>query len=236
MDRATRHKIKHDKFVDDVGTAYSYMREHSRPVVWGIAAALAAIVLISGMFLYRRGQESRAQRRLAEAITILETPIEPQPPAGGPAPKYKTEQEKAAKAQPIFQDVANKYGGTNAADIAELYLAHFAADRGDLASARPKLQEFLRRHPDHILASAAQRSLYELRLSAGEGAQVVAELERNLSSEKGILPDDVTLALLAQALERTGNAVKAKETYQRIVNEFPDSPYSLDAQRKLAQG
>jgi tetratricopeptide (TPR) repeat protein len=236
MDRITRQKIKHDKFVDDVGSAYSYVRSHRAPVVWGITGAAAIGLLLTGFIIYRHSEESRAQKRLAEAISILDAPLESQVDASAPGPKYKTEQEKLAKAQPILQEVETKYPNSDAADIAGLYLARFAAERGDVKAARPKLEQFVRDHPNHVLAGAAQRGLYELRIGTGEGKQVIEELQKELDTEGGILPDDVLLALQAQAWELAGNAAKAKEAYQRIVNEFPDSPYTIDAQRKLFQG
>jgi tetratricopeptide (TPR) repeat protein len=235
MDRITRHKIKHDKFVDDVGTAYSYAREHSRTLVWGVVGAVAVIVAATVLLVLQSRQEAKAQERLAEAIVILEAPLESQAPTAT-GPKYKTEQEKQTKAEPILQEVAAKYPRTDAADVAGLYLAGFSAERGDIAAARPRLEAFLREHSDHILAGAAKRGLYELRIAAGEGKQVIAELERDLADQNSVLPSDITLALLAQTYELTGNAAKAREAYQRIVNEFPDSPYTIDAQRKLFQG
>lgn len=236
MDRVTRRKMKHDKFVEDVGSAYGYVRSHPRPVVWGVAVALVLAVLLAGFVIYQRTEESRAQQRLAEAIEIMDAPLESQAAPNTSGPKYKTEQEKLTKAQPIFQQVAKDYSRTDAADVAELYLARIAAERGDVAAARPKLEQFVREHPGHILAAAAKRSLYDMRLAAGEVKQVLADLEQELSDEKSLMPDDVVLALQAQALERNGEPVKAREKYQRIINEFPDSPYTIDAQRKLAQG
>lgn len=236
MDRVTRYKIKHDKFVQDVESAAGYVRSHSRPVVWGLVGGIVLIALIVGYVIFQRTEEGRAQQRLSEAIAILDAPLESQAAPDATGPKYKTEQEKFSKAQPIFQEVAQKYGGTDAADVAELYLARIAAERGDVAAARPKLEQFVREHSGHILAAAAKRSLYDMRLAAGETKQVLADLEQELNDEESLIPDDVVLALQAQALERSGDLAKAKEKYQRIINEFPDSPYTIDAQRKLVQG
>lgn len=232
----TRHKIKHDKFVDEVGSAYSYAKQHARPVMWGLAGLLALIVGGTALVVFQRGQGQKAQKRLAEAIVILQAPLESQAGPTATGPKYKTEQEKQAKAQPILEEVAAKYPRTDAADVAGLYLAAFAAERGDAAAARPRLEQFLRDHPNHILAGVAKRGLYELRIAAGEGQQVIADLERELADPKSALPSDVVLTMLAQTHELMGNSAKAREAYQRIVNEYPDSPYTIDAQRKLFQG
>jgi tetratricopeptide (TPR) repeat protein len=238
MDRVTRHQIKHDKFVEDVGTAYSFMRSHSRGVWLGVGALALLIVGVAAWLIVQEKSETQGQARLSEAIDIMNAPVESGFSETTPSTelKFKSEQEKVTKAQPIFEEVATKYKGTDAADIAGLYLARFAAERGDIAAARPMLETFLREHPDHILGGAAKRSLYEIRIAAGEGQQVIPELEKELADPDNALPHDVVLALLAQSYEFAGNTTKAKEAYQRIVNEFPDSPYTMDAQRKLFQG
>jgi TolA-binding protein len=40
------------------------------------------------------------------------------------------------------------------------------------------------------------------------------------------------LLLLAHAYDAQGNDAKSKEAYRRIITEFPDSPYALEAQRR----
>ena len=48
-----------------------------------------------------------------------------------------------------------------------------------------------------------------------------------------VLPADSLLVLLAHAYDVQGNAQKSKEAYRRITTEFPDSPYALEAQRRM---
>lgn len=242
-DRLTRknikHDIKHDKFVEEVGTAYGFLaRNRSRVLLIAALAVVAAAALV-GYSFYMAGQEEKAQQRLAEAIAVMETPIEmtsqvdPNKPS---ATQFKNEEEKHAKAEPIFREIVEKYGRSDPADVANLYLARIAAARGNIADARPRLEKFIEEHDEHVLASSAKYSLYELRLSAGEADRVAAELEKELTDEKSLVPQDAALALLARAYESLGNDAKAKDAYRRIIIEFPESGYTLDAQRKTIQG
>jgi len=48
-----------------------------------------------------------------------------------------------------------------------------------------------------------------------------------------VLPADSLLVLLAHSYEVQGNDAKSRETYRRIVTEFPDSPFALEAQRRV---
>ena len=84
-----------------------------------------------------------------------------------------------------------------------------------------------------MLVAGARYSLYRLRIDGGEAPQVAQELQAEVAKPDPVLPADSVLALLAHAWEVQGNSQKSKETYRRIVTEFPDSPYAIDAQRKM---
>jgi len=233
-ERLSRKDIKHDRFVEDVETAYSFAKDNRRNVLLGACAVVLLIAAIWGFFILRKSQERKAQVVLAEAIAVIEASDAPPATATAPAPAANDAQ-KLAKAQPMFAAVTEKYPNTDAADIAQLYLARIAAARGDVETAKTRLQQFVREHGDHLLAGAAQLSLYEMQLQGAVGAkEVIAEVEKQLGSDDTILPKDALLALLARAYEASGSQDKARDVYQRIVNEFPESPYTIDAQRKLA--
>jgi len=233
MDRQTRRELKHDKFVDEMGVAYSFAQGHRPQVLAVLGGAVVLVALAIAFFAYRSHREGRAQERLAEAIAILEVPVSETPATTPGVTTYKTEAEKVAKAEPILKDVAGSYSGTKAASVADLYLARFAAARGDLTAARPRLEQFVAKYPGHILAGPAQLSLYSIRIESGEGETVVKEIEKQLDNPESLVPPDALLELLSEAYRRMGNAAKSAEMTRRIVNEYPDSPYFLDAQRRL---
>jgi len=129
--------------------------------------------------------------------------------------------------------VHEKYSGTDASDVAGLYLARIAASRGDIKTARPLLEAFVKNQKDHILAGAARFSLYQMRIESGEAAQVAIEVNAELAKAQPSLPGDSLLVLLAQAYEAQGDSAKSKEAYRRITTEFPESPYAVEAQRHV---
>ena len=236
MDRQQRRDLKHDKFVDEIGSLSARARENQRLLLTIAAAAVVIAVLAYGIYFYRSNREQKAQIALGAAIETIESPLITAPaPGTPPAPgaKFNTEPERTAAAEKQFKDVTASYGGTDAADVASLYLARIAADRGDVASARATLQKFINDHPKHVLVAGARYSLYRLRIDGGEAPQVAQELQAEVAKPDPVLPADSLLALLAHAWDVQGNSQKSKETYRRIVTEFPDSPYAIDAQRKM---
>ncbi|HXI13850.1 MAG TPA: tetratricopeptide repeat protein [Thermoanaerobaculia bacterium] len=232
-ERLNRKDLKHDKFVEEVGTAYSFARQNKRRLL-GISGAILLLALsLAGWFAYQSRQESKGQLRLAEGIEVMNAPVSETPAPATVGKSYKTEDEKVLKAEPIFKEVVTKYKGSDAASIADLYLARIAAWRGDIASARPRLERFVASHREHLLAAPAQMSLYEMRIEAGEVKAVTTELEAELKKEESLVPHDSILALLARSYQRLGDRTKAAEMNRRIITEYPDSAYFLDAQRQL---
>jgi len=235
MDRQHRHDLKHDKFVDEIG-ALSARAQQNQRLLYAIAGgALALAVIVYGIYFYRSSREEKAQQALAAAIQTADATIETaqqpnQQPQ--PGPKFKTEQERTAASERLFKDIMAKHGGTDAADVASLYLARIAASKGDLAGAKKMLTEFVGDHGDHVLAGSARYSLYQLRIDGGEAAQVAAELNAELGKSEPVLPGDSLLILLAHAWDVQGNTAKSRDAYRRITTEFPDSPYAVEASRR----
>ncbi|HEX2835549.1 MAG TPA: outer membrane protein assembly factor BamD [Thermoanaerobaculia bacterium] len=238
MDRQQRHDLKHDKFVDEIGALSARARDNQRTLymIGGAAVAIAAIVF--GIYFFRSTRESKAQNLLALAIETFEAPVgdqaqQQQPPAT--TPKFKTEAERNAAAEKQFKDVQSQYGGTDASDVANIYLARLATSKNDVKGAQALLKEFVDDHPNHTLASGARYSLYQLRIESGDAGAVATEIEAELKKSEPILPGDALLVLLAQAYDQQGNAEKSRDAYRRITTDFPESPYVVDAQRRAGQ-
>ncbi len=236
MDRQHRRELKHDKFVDEMGTLSQRAHDNQRVLVTIAATAVMLAVIAYGIFFYRASRERKAQDALADAITTIDSPLLDPAAAAQPNPlaKFKTNDERVAAAEKKFKTVRENFSGSDAADVADLYLARIAGTHGDTAGSRKMLEEFIRKHPTNLLVGAARYSLYELRIENGEAQQVANELNQELArTENQALPSDTMLALLAHAYDAQGSSDKSRDAYRRIVSQFPDSPYAVEAQRKV---
>lgn len=234
MDREHRRELKHDKFVDEIGALSLRAKANQRLLLLIGGAAVVLAVIVYGIFFFRGNRETKAQDALATAIETADASIGEQPPQGATGPHFKTEAERDVASERMFKDVQTKFGGTDAADVAGLYLARMAVAKGDTKKARTMLEEFVHDHSDNILVGGARFSLYQLRIENGEAVQVAKELDEELKKSDPVLPGDSLLVLLAQAYDVQGNAVKSKEAYRRITTEFPESPYAVDAARRAS--
>jgi TolA-binding protein len=235
--RLNRRDLKHDAFVDEVEALGTSARNNAQRILAVGAGVLVVILIVSAILYYRSNREQKAEALLGIAINTMEAPLLPAPSnvqaPPTPGAKYKTEAERLAAAEKEFKAVTDQYSGTDAADVADLYLGRIAAGRGDVKTAQAKLKTFIDGHPKSVLAGGARYSLYLLRIENGEAKQVAEELEKELANSEPVLPADSLLALIARSYETQGNEAKMKEMFRRLVTEYPDSPYAVDAQRRL---
>jgi outer membrane protein assembly factor BamD (BamD/ComL family) len=237
MDRKHRHELKHDRFVDEIGALSGRARENQRLLIAIAAGVVGLAVLIYGIYFYRSNREVKAQQALSVAIETYDADVvaEPQEQTAVSGLTFKTDQERIAAAEPKFNEVRTRFGGTRAADVAAIYLSQIAVSRGEVASARTLLESFVKNQRDHILSSTARFSLYELRIESGDAGAVATEITAELAKPEPSLPGDSLLILLAHAYAAQGDQAKSLEAYRRITVEFPDSPYALDAQRRIGR-
>lgn len=193
MDRAHRRELKHDKFVEQVGHSVEYAAEHrSQFVKWG-AVALGVLLLLAGWMWYSRYQHGVRQQALREAMRIQEAQI-------GPSQSeylvfFSTQAEKEAAVQKAFNDLANRYPGTEEGTIAQYFLGIAAADRGNLAEAEKHLKAAAD-SGDQPYASQAKLSLAQVYDATGRAAEAEKAL-RSLVDEPTVLvsKEQATIAL-----------------------------------------
>lgn len=231
MDRQQRRDMKHDRFVDEIGVLSQSARQNQRLLLTIGLAAVVIAVAVYGFYFYRGTQERKAQGLLATALETVESPVATLEQPNAKA-KFKSEAERSTAAEQQFKEVRTKFSGTDASDVAGIYVARLSAARGDVATARKLLADFISEHPGHILEGGTRYSLYQLRMENGEAQQVTTELNAELSKTEPVLPGDSMLVLLAHAYEVQGDQQKSRDTYRRIITEYPDSPFALEAQRR----
>ena len=69
--------------------------------------------------------------------------------------------------------------------------------------------------------------------SQGKTTEAAERLKRAIESSDVRAPKDTFLFALGEIYEKAGLAADAKATFQRLVNDYPNSPYRQDARAKL---
>jgi TolA-binding protein len=232
----TRKEIKQDDFATAVGRGVMYAESHARTLLLalGAVALLAVLFVVGRAFLAERAED--ANEMLSRAMKVAQAPLDAEAPKpDDPAnPVFADSDARRIKAKQLFEEVRSEYGSTDSADIAGLYLAQIAAEEGQLDRARELWSEFVDDHGDNLLAGQARVNLLHLDRQQGKGEEVVTRLRSMLEQEEPELPKDVVLFELATTQEQLGRKQEALQSWRRLSEEYPESGYRSDAQRKVA--
>lgn len=234
--RLTRKDMKRDEFTAVVGRGVEYAETHVRTLVYAVGGLLLLIALAVGFYYYRNGQKDKANLALAEAMKVYHAPVTATgaKPTDPDEPSFPTDAARRARAKELLTKVHQDYGSTDAGDVAGLYLAQIAADEGRLDEARKLWGDFADSHKGTMLGAEARLNLLNLDRKQGKGEAVVKELRSMLEKGDSPLPQDLILRELGATLEDLHRPQEAIQSYQRIVDEFPQSTFRTEAQQKIA--
>lgn len=263
MSRLTRDEIRRDEVREAVFSASTWFAEHVRQILMGVAAVIAVVVGVVLFLNYQDGREKEASHQLSEALKVYRAPIdEPatdaiddlfgtppdsapdegaaeeteEPTAGSETDglSFASEAERRSAARMELEAVRESYGSTSSGRLASVYLGQIAAVEGDTAKARELWTNYLEAAGrDHAMAIGVQLNLYSLDRAEGRGQELAATLRGAVAAESSPLPKDALLFELAATLAQLGDEEGARETFERVVNEFPDSGYAIRARQQL---
>lgn len=233
--RLTRKEIKRDEFANAVGRGVEYAESHVRSILLAVGAVILIGVLAFGIRAFLKGREAKAGEALTYAMKVYEAPVDAAAakPTDPKAPTFASQDARRNRAKELFEGIRDDYGFSDAADVAGLYLGQIAVQEGQLDRARELWQDFVDEHEGHILAGQARLNLIELDRQQGKGQELAARLRAFLQESKPPLPQDILYHELGVTLEQIGQGGEAVEAYQKILDEFPQSPYRAEAQERI---
>jgi tetratricopeptide (TPR) repeat protein len=82
-------------------------------------------------------------------------------------------------------------------------------------------------------AAAAEIDAAKLLASQGKATEAIDRLKRAIESPTSAAPKDALLFTLAAIYEQSGSPADARATYQRLITDYPNSPYRADARQKV---
>ncbi|MCC7417251.1 MAG: tetratricopeptide repeat protein [Acidobacteria bacterium] len=234
MNRAQRHHLKENELERLAAQARETMEARRREI---LAAVVAIVVLGGGALGYygwqQRG-EGRAHAALAEALTIEAARIGP-PAAPGtvaPGPSFPTERERSQAALEKFKAVADQYPDSDAGIFARYKQATTQMLLGAPAEAATAYQDVMQRDGDGVYGQMAQLGLAEAHARSGQYDQAIDAFKKLSARTDGTLPVDGVLMQLARTYVQAGKPTEAQQTFNRIVQEFPESPFNAQAKQE----
>ena len=228
MARITRKELKRNELADTFGKTVDYVSHHRKGAVEAVAATVAVLLIAAGFFFFRGWRERQAGRELSAALEILETPIAGDPAAALAPKTYPTAAEREREALKHLREASEK-GGTSAGRAALVSLAA----RGEKPTQATEALSKAARDEQPEVAVAAEIDAARLLAAQGKTTEAIDRLKRAIESPKSAAPKDALLFALAETYEKAGSSADAKATYQRLVTDYPNSPYRTDARQKI---
>jgi TolA-binding protein len=243
MKRSERHHLKENEVALSVARAREQFDAHRQQIIGIGALACLIVVVVVGFFWWRYHNDSQARAMLIDAMAIEQAQVvpPPAPPAPGqpanatntppPPGSFPTEQAKLGAALPRFMAVADAYPGTTAGIGARYHAAACLVALGRTREAIDQYTQVIDRAGNGVYGDMARLGRAEAQMQARQYDAAITEY-RELST-KTTLPTDGILMELGRAYAAAGRKAQAQQTFQRILDEFPQSQYAQLAKREL---
>ena len=235
MKRIERRHLKENELQALARQARDAFEERKRETTVLIAVVAVVGAIAIGYIAWRERVQSRAHALLAEAVVVLEAPISPPPAPGQPAQglRFATERERAQAALTKLKAAADAYPSTDAGLYARYQEGATYMALGNATQEAAAYQQVIDRDGNGIYGQMARLGLAEAQARSGQYDQAIKTYQELSQRKDGPLPVDGILMQLARTYRDAGKRTEAQQTFNRIVEEFPDSPYTSDARREL---
>jgi len=206
VDRQTRHDLKTDKFVEEVGHTVEFIEHHRSQVIRYSSIGAAVVVLAVGAWFYTSNARAKRQVMLGDAIMLVNSNIGP---AGQGGTSFPTQEAKDKAVEKAFNDIITNHSGTDESGVAMYMLGLDAADKGKMADA----ERLLRQATDAAgkeHASLARLALADVLMANGKAADAEKELRNLVANPTTMVTKEQATLNLARMLAKTKPAEAKK--------------------------
>jgi len=229
MAKLSRRELKRNELAETMNRGVDYVSVHRKGVTEIVAIGAGVVLLAAGFVLFRSFRENEAGRELSAGLAALEAPLAGTPAAANAPRSFPTAAERDKEALDHLRKAAASTG-TVAGRAAGVILAARepkapeSADRFARAARSGRAE----------VSAAAELDQARLLAASGKTTEAIDRLKRAIESPEAGAPKDAMMFALAQVYEQAGAAADARATYQRLISDYPNSPYRADARQKIA--
>jgi len=218
--KMTRHQLKEkDEITTSLQTFTELVVERKKEITIGLIVLAALVIIVFGWTFFSSRRNAAAQAQLSKAIAIYNDTT-----------NIKNDKERFEKTITEAQKTHDQYPSLPAGQIALYYVGVSQDGLGDTPKAIQTLQEVVQRGNDSIKA-VAQFALGGIYKKQGE-TQKAIDTYKQLYDGGGYSKAAVAYEL-AKLHEAAKQVDQAKDYYQKLVTEFPDSPFRQSADEAL---
>lgn len=215
--RISKRELKQDKFVIWTLKAKEYVENHSRLIMWGTIALLAAVLIISFMSRSKRQANIKANELLGKATFALN-------------------QGNIQQGETQLKELIDNYSGVTAAGQGCFLLAKYYWQRNDYANAKIYFQKYIDDYSDdELLTAAAHAGLGDCLTQEGNTLEAAKNYEKAARIDKDSPQTPAYLFSAALAYWQANDVKKAQTIAQEIIKNHERSEYKNKADLIIAQ-
>lgn len=208
---------------ETIGDIRERLKEKQRLLIYALVIFVVITASIGGFIVYSRVSASKAVELEAEAYKVFYGETGAGAPPAAAADRYK-------KALQLFKEA---YDEKKTAPVL-FYIANCYYEMGNYDDAIRTLKEFNNQFTDPELVPLSYFKMAMAYLKKNDPDNALATL-RNLYSIKNSALQDAALLESGKILESQGKSEEAKNTYQELVNKFPQSTLLTEAKKRLGE-
>jgi len=206
-----------DVFQERVGAkledAGKKIEGQGRNVLYGLAALVVLIILVSIFYAWNRRSNSAAQMALGKAIETSQALVSASPqPAGSTTKTFKTDKDRAQAAVDEFQAVADKFGG--AVGEKAKYLAALNKLTIDRSAATSELDSLAASNDE--VGKLAKFALAQVKAEDGKADEAIALYQQLMGMDDPVISKETINFNLAELLEKQDKKQEAADIFFNI--------------------
>jgi outer membrane protein assembly factor BamD (BamD/ComL family) len=215
--RITKKEMKEDKLVTAAFKLSEWLQRHLNQVLMVTGGAVLAAVVVFFVFSSRGRRSQKAADLFGKATMEFQ--------AGN-----------ASQAITDLHTVMERYGGTKSAGPAAFYLATAYFYARDYATAKATFQRFIEEYSEDPLSLAsAQAGIAECDMQSGAFEAAGDNFVKAVSSKPDGLLAPQYLLSAGRAYLKANQKEKAKQAFNRLLDQYPDSNEAGKAKEQLAE-
>jgi TolA-binding protein len=236
MKRTERHHLKENELERWTREAREMLEARGRDALVIVVALIVIGGGALGYYTWRQRVQSNAQQMLAEAEAVLQGEIV-QPPPGQQQQwgTYPNERARSEAALARFNAAADAYPSTDAGLYARYQQCSMLVTLGRPDEAVTCYGEVIKRAGNGVYVQMARLGTAEAQARAGRFDQAISVFKELAQQKDTSLPLDGILMQLGRAYMDSGKSADARQTFNRLVEEFPDSAYASEARQELEE-
>jgi TolA-binding protein len=232
MKRAERHHLKENELQRFAVKTRGIIEDRRRETTGLMIGVIVVAVAAGGYFLWRDHVQSRAHALLADALAVQQARVAAPGTPAAPG-TYPSERARLEAAVLKLKAAADAYPSTDAGIFARYQEAADQLALGNAAAAVTAYQDVIQQAGNGIYGQMARLGLAEAQARAGQYDQAINAFKELAQRKDGPLPVDGILMELGRTYRDAGKRADAQQTFNRLVAEFPDSPFTQEAKREL---